>query len=201
MKLLTNNSLQRRQTGVVLFMALIALVAMTLAGIALVRSVDTATLIAGNLSFKQAGSRTADIGVEQAIAWLEATDLANNATNPATDAAHPFNKSGTDGYYSHMNADPTVAATWSAGSKSVVTYAGNEVDYIIQRMCRLVDKPADDAECLYSDDDSDKSSHKVCHYGDDCGQVLLNGRSPIYSITARVKGPKNTLSYVQAKVF
>ena len=42
-----------KQRGVVLFIALIALVAMSLAAVALVRSVDTATIIAGNLAFKQ----------------------------------------------------------------------------------------------------------------------------------------------------
>ena len=41
------------QSGVVLFIALIVLVAMSLAGVALVRSVDTNLLIAGNLAFKQ----------------------------------------------------------------------------------------------------------------------------------------------------
>jgi Tfp pilus assembly protein PilX len=46
-------SLPSRIRGAVLFIALIVLVAMTLAGIAIMRSVDTATLIAGNLAFKQ----------------------------------------------------------------------------------------------------------------------------------------------------
>jgi Tfp pilus assembly protein PilX len=44
--------MKHAQQGVVLLMALIMLVALTLAGIALVRSVDTTNLIAGNLAFK-----------------------------------------------------------------------------------------------------------------------------------------------------
>jgi Tfp pilus assembly protein PilX len=51
----------------VLFIALIVLVAMTLAGIAIMRSVDTATLIAGNLAFKQGTVQSSDNGVEQAF--------------------------------------------------------------------------------------------------------------------------------------
>jgi Tfp pilus assembly protein PilX len=41
------------QRGVVLLVALIILVALTLSGVALIRSVDTANLIAGNQSFHQ----------------------------------------------------------------------------------------------------------------------------------------------------
>lgn len=56
-----------KQRGVVLFFALIALVAMSLAAVALIRSVDTSTLIAGNLAFKQATKNSAEAGIEAAI--------------------------------------------------------------------------------------------------------------------------------------
>ena len=62
--------MRRAQQGVVLFIALIILVAMTLAGIALMRSVDTNVLIAGNLAFRQANTMYADTGVEAARAWF-----------------------------------------------------------------------------------------------------------------------------------
>jgi Tfp pilus assembly protein PilX len=50
------------QRGVVLLIALIMLVAMTLAGIGMMRSVDTGTVIAGNLAFKQATLNASDMG-------------------------------------------------------------------------------------------------------------------------------------------
>ena len=43
-----------RQHGVVLFVALIAMVVMSLAGVALIRSVDTTGSVAGNLAFREA---------------------------------------------------------------------------------------------------------------------------------------------------
>lgn len=52
--------MRRAQQGVVLFVALIILVAMTLAGIALMRSVDTNVLIAGNLAFRQGATMAGD---------------------------------------------------------------------------------------------------------------------------------------------
>src|SRR4051812_32753519 len=62
--------LPRRQDGVVLFIALIVLVAMTLAGIAMIRSVDTALGIAGNMAFKQATLQGTDRGIKTAADWL-----------------------------------------------------------------------------------------------------------------------------------
>lgn len=59
-----------KQRGVVLLIALIALVALTLAGIALVRSVDTGNVIAGNLAFKQAALQVSDTGTEAALTAL-----------------------------------------------------------------------------------------------------------------------------------
>ena len=59
------------QEGVVLLISLIVLVAMTLAAIALVRSVDTTNIIAGNLAFQQAATNAGDLGSEQAIDWIQ----------------------------------------------------------------------------------------------------------------------------------
>jgi Tfp pilus assembly protein PilX len=194
-------ALRRTQGGAVLLIALIAMIAMTLAALALVRTVDTGTLVASNLSFKQDASHSGDIAVEQALTWLDTTYTASASLNPMTDASHPFNHSNpSTGYYSHMTLDPLSPATWS-GSALAGTYGGNTISYIIQRMCRLVDTPSGSAECLSSDADSDNYSHKVCHYNDDCGQVVPSGTSPIYRITVRIQGAKNTLSYLQALVF
>src|SRR5882672_3816297 len=61
---------RRDQRGTVLIIALIVLVAMTLAGIATMRSVDTATLLAGNIGLRQATSNAADQGIQAGVKWL-----------------------------------------------------------------------------------------------------------------------------------
>ena len=68
----SRSSLPRRQQGVVLLIALIVLVAMTLAGIGMMRSIDTGTMVAGNIGFRQSAVATGDGGIEQAITWLVA---------------------------------------------------------------------------------------------------------------------------------
>ena len=61
------SSLPDRQGGVVLVVALIILVALMLGGIALVRSVGTTNIIAGNLAFQQAATQSGEAGTEAAI--------------------------------------------------------------------------------------------------------------------------------------
>jgi len=65
----------QKQRGVVLFIALIVMVAMSLAAIAMFRSVDTANLVAGNQAFKQSALNSTDIGVAAAMSkatWMGA---------------------------------------------------------------------------------------------------------------------------------
>ena len=56
-------NLPRKQEGVVLMVALIVLIAMTLAGIGIMRSIDTGTLVAGNIGFRQGAVASADLSL------------------------------------------------------------------------------------------------------------------------------------------
>ena len=206
-----------RQRGVVLFFALIALVVMSLAAVALIRSVDTNTLIAGNLAFKQAAISSGDIGVEGAIATLTATEAAMKAVgnNVYSNSTNTFNvTNAANGYYS--NADDstpnlTDPATWvNAKSLLVGTDAsGNEVRYIIQRMCRDANQVLSKQNCLFSSPALDINGHEVQLPSNVCtpppppqpNGCPVNGQSPEYRITSRTLGPANTVSYVQAFVY
>ena len=63
----TPSAAPRRQSGVVLVISLIVLVALTLAGLALVRSTDTGNVISGNFAFRMAALQSVDTGVEAAF--------------------------------------------------------------------------------------------------------------------------------------
>lgn len=71
----------RKQRGVVLLIALIVLVAMTLAAIGMMRSVDTGNVIAGNLAFQQATSQASDAGTSKAFSDLISVTNSANAAN------------------------------------------------------------------------------------------------------------------------
>ena len=195
-----------KQRGVVLFLALVALVALSLAAVALIRSVDTSTLIAGNIAFKQSATNSADAGVESAIAWLAGVQSANSNINVLTNAAHPFNiTNAANGYYSNANTiDLFADATWNISTIPAVNdSSGNTIRYIIERMCRNADVAIQNADCLFSDAVKDKNDNNVpvpqdvCD-GDGCP---VAGQTPQIRITARATGPKNSVSYVQAFVY
>jgi Tfp pilus assembly protein PilX len=199
-----------KQRGVVLFFALIALVVMSLAAVALIRSVDTSTLIAGNLAFKQAATTSGDSGVESAIVALAATEAAMKAANKNVfmDATHSFNvTAAANGYYS--NADPalniTDPATWVNGSSMLVgtDNSGNEIRFIIQRMCRDADTVASKSNCLFSAPALDNNGQSVPLPSDICqgSGCPAAGQSPQYRVTSRTAGPANTVSYIQAFVY
>src|SRR4029434_10585493 len=77
----------RRQRGIVLFIALIVMVAMTLAAIALIRSVDTTNTAVGNLAFRQSSILPANYAVETAVAslFVEAYNGGPKVTDPTKD--------------------------------------------------------------------------------------------------------------------
>ena len=79
----TRPSRRHRQRGVVMFIALIVMVALSLAAIALVRSVDTTNAIVGNLSFRMASILPGNLGVEKAAAALfQDADIASAVRIP-----------------------------------------------------------------------------------------------------------------------
>jgi type IV pilus assembly protein PilX len=215
MKYLPKNLRRKAQEGVVLFIALIALMVMSLAAVVLVRSVDTSTLIAGNLAFKQAATAAADAGVAAALPWMVTTQAAQGAKDPWLDATHAFNiDSASTGYYSSI-ATPVnlfADATWASGASREGTGAtfvagvdsatGNNVRYIIQRMCRVANQVITAANCLLSDSSEGNGSKRGrLSYEAGLSTGANAAGSPIYRITARVIGPKNSVSYIQAYAY
>lgn len=210
-----------RQRGLVLFFALIALVVLSLAAAALVRSVDTSTIIAGNLAFKQAATTSADAGVEAAIVWLAATELANISTSVLnnTPSIHPFNTTiPTSGYYPNVapsfnyfvddDGNEANNTLWNNANSVLVgagpdPITGNTTRYIIQRLCRNANVPVQTADCLFSGALEDKNGQAIPLPQEICSGpgCPVAGQSPQIRITSRVTGPKNTVSYVQAFVY
>jgi type IV pilus assembly protein PilX len=200
----------REQRGVVLFLTLLALLAMSLAAVALIRSVDTSTLIAGNLSFKQSGTSSGDARIEDAIAWLTATETANGGKNVLNDATHTFNQTfPAQGYYSYVDGtsltDTSVTPHFNWGdadsSPPKLDAAGNTKRYIIQRMCRTVNTVVQNNECLFGGAPLlNNSGQQIPYPSDQCNGpgCPAQGQVPQFRITVQSIGPKNSISYSQA---
>lgn len=194
--MLKNASFRRRQQGVVLFLALIVLVAMLLSGLALFRSVDSGVLVAGNIAMQKSATRQGDQGTEAAVTWL------------AANAAAAVLYANASGYVANglndVPGDTQTWATWWDGY--VVTHApttlaadsatGNTVSYLIQRLCLAPGAPyTSGVECLGPPEASGTGSSKGG------GVIALNRASSVYyRITSRIVGPRNTVSFVQTVV-
>lgn len=200
-----------RQRGVVLFIALIALLVMSLAAVALIRSVDTNTIIAGNLALRQSALTSSDRGAETAMDWLEEKALANLADLDADNSA--------EGYYATYfptvdangdgvtdDADDRLFAKSLVDNNGALDTAddgqGNKIEYIIQRMCLNSAPPANDAtnKCMLGEPELGTSSKGVKD-ATEAGAIVSASQSPVYRVTVKVTGPKNTVSYTQTYVY
>jgi len=194
------------QRGVVLFIALIVMVVMSLAAIALMRSVDTTTAVIGNLAFRQASILPANFAVEDAAASLFAD--ANTAslaritdvrTNNAAQNYYATHNQGWDNAYgvpTPLQAKP--ASTWPRLQQDG---AGNTIAYVIERMCNPAaphpDAPGDESARSWCDMAPPKQPPGATINDPSAG---LDFRQVFYRVTVRVDGPPgtNTVSFAQA---
>jgi type IV pilus assembly protein PilX len=188
----------RRQRGIALVVTMIVLIALMLAGVALTRSVDTASIVAGNLAFKQVATAAGDTGIEAAIDWLES----NNSGSTL------FTTIDSRGYIANGLQDrPTSGQSWDDywvsslyPSGRFVTLgadtAGNARSFVIHRLCNGTGAPTSGgADCQIPPSSGTSGNSKRSSF-----KAPSGSNQAYYRITARVDGPRNTVSYVQVVV-
>lgn len=178
------------QRGAVLLIALLALVAMTLSALALIRSVNMTNLISGNLAFRESAVLSSERSTELALAWLSANSAAIETTLHEHNAANG---------YRAVRADPAAGVNWDtfwnatlaeqsvAGGADV---AGNTVAYVIHRLCEAEGHPQV-VNCSKPPTGNAGGSQSAG------GQSLSATSQVYYRITSRVAGPRNTVVYTQ----
>jgi Tfp pilus assembly protein PilX len=190
---------RRDQRGTVLIIALIVLVAMTLAGIATMRSVDTATLLAGNIGLRQATSNAADQGIQTAAAWLVA-NLGVTLDNDNFAVGYHSSVAVSEPDWSD-SSNWTGAFTLNSGNPDA---GGNVVTFLIHRMCS-VPNCGSAATCAGGTNTcaSTLSSASLSQSGmDQTRPTDTHTTAPAihYRITAKAVGPRNSVSIVQTLV-
>ena len=180
-----------RQRGSALFIALISLVTMTLAGIALVRSVDTTNLIAGNFAFRQATLHASDVGVETALSELSAIVSSSLDTNFPSGCTSGLNCK----YYPIIqtldgNGIPTVAGTWASVPETTIS-ADYRTKYIIERLCEGPAPVTDIIGKCYAQAETGGGTKKSG------GIVFTSSQAVYYRVTVRTTGPRSSVSLVQ----
>lgn len=212
-----------RQRGLSLIVVLVALVVMSFAAIALLRSSDTGTLVAGNLAFQRTALQSGDAGIEAAIEWLEANagggvlhddDAANGYFATTADACDltgtrtPSNASDdVDWIDVGPGDDPTGACHMRARQVLRAGIAdGFEVRYAINRVCNSAGDPdnvfaSDGKSPMTCSQVGGGTSEGSTRSGGSYNNLPLTGETQTYyRITVRIAGPRNTVRYVQAFV-
>jgi len=215
-----------RQHGVVLMISLIILVALTIGGIALVRSVGTTNIIAGNLAFQQAATLSGEAGTEAAIRSIEVGNPSamTSAALQSDNFVRGYAASTPAGVWTAAGDAAGTPADWGAYWDTVINpintpvvlgcstgtlpangrvcvlppdSAGNTVSYTIQRLCQTAGDP------LLKPTGCASGTQKSALSGSSLG----SGSIPLpqvtqyyYRITTRIAGPRNTVSYIQTIV-
>jgi Tfp pilus assembly protein PilX len=212
--------MKHNQRGISLIVVLIGLVIITFAAIALLRSTDTSTLVAGNLAFKKAALATGDAGTEAAMAWLDANSAGDTLhEDQADDGYFATSSTACDMTGSRTPDNPADDVDWTgtdpgadcqmAGVEPSPAPAGispgYQVTYVINRMCNAAGDPSSALAaggaamvCSRADSSSDVASTQV---GPTYSRRPFSGGSQTYyRITTRITGPRDTVRYVQAFV-
>ena len=196
-------AVHHREQGVALFVALVAMVLLSLAGIAVLRSVDTGTSVASNIAFRQGSIGPVNQAIEAAIDAL--FDSHTIDAQDVDDAAH--------GYYAllqpaeHSNGVPDVLAGNHVAMKAKYAAAGlpaavadpitqTEVRSVIERICSSASPPpwpVTNGSC-----DTLPQSAKPASTGNGYPPIALPP-IPVFRVTVRVDIPNaNTVSHAQA---
>lgn len=191
-----------------LLAALVMLIALMLGAAALMRMVESATLLTGNLAFKRAASLAAEAGSEAAIGWLAQQDAATLAQDQpehgyyAADAVN-FNGGGSRSARMDWQADSCAGASIARCLQPATLpgpdAAAHTVRYVVQRLCAAAGPHAASGDCAFHlPADADSSSRTGLSYGRN--KRFAGTPLAYYRITSRASGPRNTVSMIEVMV-
>lgn len=206
--------MSQRASGAGLVVALVMLIVMSMSALALVRAVSTSVLVAGNFAFRQAAVMAAEAGSEAAIGWLTARALLPDLYSDRPDQG--YYASLPDGLDRSGSAatGTKVAIDWDkdqCNSRSGVTCvsaspettkddAGQVIQYVIHRLCRSAGSPQDSANSCLLYRESSQVSPKKGQFSYGASSRFKADSAVYYRITTRVRGPRNTIVFVQTLI-
>lgn len=208
-----------RQRGASLLIALIALLALTFTGLALVRSMDAAGLISGNFSFRQAALNIADVGVEAAL-----SELGNTYIALGRDRNYPSGCTANCTYYAwYPDPGTCTSATcdnsngvsaridWTSSSLTTTAVSftalgdGYSYTYVVERLCGLPSGGTETTSVIATGEIPRycfSLNAPVVGSSQESNAARLGSlgttREVAYRATIRITGPRNSYAIVQA---
>ena len=186
-----------RQRGVVLIFTLIILLILTIGAVALMRSMNTALVSAGNLAFRRDLANQGEQAVSKVIAQFSTGGiLANSATTQADVPSANYsarilgtNPQGVPTVL--LGSDAAFAATWTAPDMLGVT-PDVSIRYIIDRLCDNSGAPAT-VHCVQS-----TGSTRAVDTNDTGS--LPPPSTTLYRLTVRIITPRSAAVFLQATI-
>ena len=187
-------ALRRRQSGVVLLIALIAVVILAIGTVALFRSSDAALFNAGNLAFKRDMTNRGELGIVAAKTVLTSGALNLESVRQNDQAA--------SGYYATMQStdkhgvpDNLVGLATAVLNTKIDGGDGITIYYMIDRLCTATGSTDPSNACVVSSIGSAKGGTVLPYRGQAQPPSV-----PVYRISVRVDGPRSTQTYLQTTV-
>lgn len=213
--------LQTRQLGLVLFFALLALAVMSIASVALIRSVDTNALLSGNMVFRQTASATSNVALEGITENISKKVSLVNSINHYPQLGYYATCSQFDTQPNALICDGNrlTTMTWDNSNSSLVPSQtdgndeirngvdrqGNEIRYVVERMCSYSNAEVNAGSAKLDVSRCLMASASGCNDGsyNDVNMSKMKdcpdkSSSPLYRLTLRIAGPKNTLTFMQS---
>lgn len=206
----------QRQRGASMLFALIALVVLTLGGVALVRTVDTGLLTLGNLGFRRDTLSAGSEATERALTWLgqQAPTML-------------FNSDSANGYYAVAvpNLAPLDTTTSPAHAVSLVDWKGDacggasvdatrlclqpatqftlasgvKAQYVVTRLCSVVGAGGSSRPCAVPLRASAGLSMDRGVYGS-LGKIDPPSATTFYRIVTRTEGARGSVAFTETLV-
>lgn len=202
MKRRTTPDRSRRDRGVVLLYALIALVLMLIAAVALVRSFDTGLFNAGNSAFRRdlvnQGERIEPVVLALFKTGTLQTDANRTAHHPEINYSATQLATNEQGIPLVLLSDAAFTAAGLAPSNDIQIAAQKvSIRYVIDRQCQATGT-ATLANCEVAEDATNQEARGGALSDDD---LKLPTTLPItYRVSVRVDGPRSTRVFLQSTI-
>jgi type IV pilus assembly protein PilX len=213
--IMANRQPLQRQQGIVMIVALVVLIALTIASVGLLRSVDTAGTVASNLGVKKDLYRVSNLGVQRALQNLSTIRVGNELPgadnlglsyySTASNATLVPDARGIPQSLVNAPTPPSpgvITGTWNGefalpvavdSGAGVTTSGGYLFRYVAERLCPT-NGPSDPAlnPCRQATGVGTASPSGSFQ------PLITQGGTVYIRLTLRVDGPKNSTSYFQA---
>ncbi len=194
----------RAQQGVILLYGLIVLAIMLIGAAAMVRSMNTSLVNAGNIGFKRDLTNQAERAAAAALTQLQAggalaTTTARESHNVANNYSATMLASNAQGLPEVLFNDSAFAAVGSSSNDIAVADQAITLRWVIDRLCTATGT-ADASRCTMANDPAPvggSGSDIINAIDSTSGGAGALQRRVVYRVSIRVTGPRSTQAFFQ----